>query len=169
MTYQIVGAVLIVSGCGGFGISLAAAEKSREKIFRQLLSALQFMELELQYHLTPLPELLILAGKHSGGQIAAIFRGVSQELKEQVLPDVSSCMQKVLQQKETDRPVRMILRQLGLGLGCFDLPGQLKGLQEAEESCLRELTKLEEGKSQRFRNYETLGFCAGIALAILFF
>ena len=169
MTYRLIGAVLIVTGCGSFGISLVMGEKHQERILQRLLSALKFMESELQYRLTPLPELLTLAGKQAGGEICEIFCRVSQELNDQILPDVCSCMQKVLQERaDLVRSARKILRKLGQNLGAFDLPGQLDGLQEAEEQCKRELKKMEDGKAQRFRSYETLGFCTGLALAILF-
>jgi hypothetical protein len=53
-------------------------------------------------------------------------------------------------------------------LGIFDLPGQLKGLEEAQQVCQRALEQLEKGQAARLRSYQTLALCAGAALTILF-
>ena len=169
MSYRLLGALLIISGCGGFGISLVLEEKRQDSLLHDFLSALQFMQWDLQYRLTPLPDLLQKAAEQSGGQVREVLKSVSGELQQQVLPDVSSCMQKVLRDRgEIPRSVLRIFRKLGLSLGSFDLPGQLEGLKEVEKLCRMEIDRLAAGKAQRFRSYETLGFCAGLALAILF-
>ena len=38
MSYRVMGAVLIFAGCGGFGFSIAANYKTREKLLRQLVA-----------------------------------------------------------------------------------------------------------------------------------
>ena len=63
--------------------------------------------------------------------------------------------------------LRRLIYQLGKSLGRFDLPGQLKGIAAAKESCKRELRELERNREQRLRSYRTLGLCAGAALAVL--
>ena len=57
---------------------------------------------------------------------------------------------------------------LGKSLGRFDLNGQLLGVESVRSYCRRELGSLEAGRDQRIRGYQTLGVCAGAALAILF-
>ena len=59
-------------------------------------------------------------------------------------------------------------QQLGKSLGRFDLNGQLQGIEQVRAHCRRELSSLENGRDQRIRGYQTLGVCAGAALAILF-
>ena len=169
MTYRLLGAVLIITGCGGFGFSMVLGEKQKEQLFQKLLAAIQYMQWELSYRLTPLPELLQEAGKNCGGEVGDLLRAVSQELSQQLYPDASSCMQKVLsERRDQPRVFRALLRKLGLSLGNFDLNGQLEGLKSLERDCRKELKVLEDGRMQRFRSYETLGICAGAALAILF-
>ena len=55
MNYRWIGAVLVIAGCGGFGFSIAAGYKREESTLRQLIQALNTMEWELSYRLTPLP------------------------------------------------------------------------------------------------------------------
>ena len=169
MTYRLLGAVLIIAGCGGFGFSMVLGEKQKERLHRRLISSIKFMQWELSYRLTPLPELLRKAGSNCGGEVGELLKAVSEELSQQLYPDAASCMQKVLsERRDQPRMVRLLLRKLGMSLGSFDLGGQLEGLKSLQADCEHQLKLLEDGKMQRFRSYETLGICAGAALAILF-
>ena len=61
-----------------------------------------------------------------------------------------------------------ILLELGKNLGNFDMAGQLQGLEYARTLCRENLEKLMHNKESRLRSYQTLGLCAGAAIAILF-
>lgn len=169
MSYKWIGAVLIVMACGGFGMRIAAAHRREEASLRQLISALDLMECELQYHLTPLPDLCRQAGEESRGCIKPVLTALAAELEAQIAPDVASCMQAALA-RSGDIPIktRGLLLLLGRSLGRFDLPGQLKGMEAVRSECRRVLSELTSNKEVRLRSYQTLGFCTGAALAILF-
>ena len=96
MSYKGIGAVLIIAGCGGFGLSLAAGCRREEALLRQLIRVLQAMRWELQYRLTPLPELCRQAAGESGGVLREVFSRLSRELDAQNVPEVSACMAAVL-------------------------------------------------------------------------
>ena len=169
MNYKWIGAVLIIAGCGGFGFSLAAGYKRQESTLRQLIRVLNAMEWELSYRLTPLPELCRQAGKEARGTLREVFLNLARELDWQTAPDAASCMTAALQRShDLPRRTRELLVQLGQTLGRFDLPQQLKGLAEVREACRSELEALSQNRETRLRSYETLGLCAGAALAILF-
>ena len=83
-------------------------------------------------------------------------------------PDVPSCMQTVLQKEHMpSRRIRRLFLMFGRSLGRFDLPGQIRGLEEVRTACERELKPLVQQKQNAIRSYRTLGICAGAALAIL--
>lgn len=169
MSYKWIGSVLVIVGCGGVGFSMAASYRREEKYLWQLQEILQFMESELQFRLTPLPELCRLAGNEAYGLLRDIMLILAKELESQVSPDVFSCMAIALKRKdEIPNGLRRLLLQLGHILGRFDLPGQLQGLQSVRNSCSRELKKFEKNRDIRLKSYQTLGLCAGAALAILF-
>lgn len=169
MSVKWIGAVLVMVGCGGFGFSLAASYRREEQMLRQLISVLNFMECELQYRLTPLPELCRQAAREARGGVREVLTRLAQELEEQIAPDVLSCMRSALAGgKDLPRRVGDVCLQLGHSLGRFDLPGQLKGLESVREACRRELEELDKNRDVRLRSYQTLGLCAGAALAILF-
>ena len=169
MSLKLIGAVLIIAGCGGVGFSMAAAHRREENALRQLIGALDYMGCELQYHLTPLPELCRCAAAESGGCISRVLLNLSSELESQIAPDAASCMNAAIAKTpKLPTRARKNLTLLGSSLGRFDLQGQLKGLKGARQQCRRELEELSTDRDVRLRSYQTLGLCAGSALAILF-
>ena len=137
-------------------------------MLRSLKGALDFMVCELQYRLTPLPELCRLVGTEQKNPVGQTFLRLAQELNSQILPDVEYCMRSSL--REVDLPKRLGegFLMLGQNLGRFDLQGQLKGMEMVRNFCDRELEAMGKNREERLRSYQTLGLCAGAALAILF-
>ncbi len=169
MSYKWFGAILVISGCGGFGFLIASNQRREEKILRQLAASLDYMGCELQYRLTPLPDLCRLTGSEVKGCIGRVFTLLAEELESQVLPDVSTCMYIVLEKiQDVPYDTREVLRLLGTSLGRFDLEGQLKGLESVRTVCRQKIEALAANREPRLRSYQTLGLCAGAALAILF-
>lgn len=169
MTYRWIGALLVITGCGGFGFSLAAAQLREEACLRQLIRMLKFMQRQLRYRLTPLPELCRQAAGEIQGQLRDVMQYLAVELESRQQPDVYSCMRaSLLRAGELPRRIRRLLSQLGRCLGRFDLEGQLEGLEEIVCSCRDQLKDLQSEKPVRLKNYRTLGLCTGAALAILF-
>lgn len=169
MSTKWVGAVFIITSCGGFGFGIAAGYRRRERLLRQLLNVLETMESELKYRLTPLPELARTAAGDSGGVLRDVFLNLARELDWKVEPDAARCMRSAMDRcHDLPASLKRPLRQLGQTLGRFDLAGQIQGLQGVQDTCRRELERLERNRDVRLRSYQTLGLCAGAALAILF-
>lgn len=169
MTYKWIGAILVVVSCGGFGFSLAASYRREEQFLTQMVAVLNFMICQLQYQLTPLPELARMSGKESKGFLRPLLLEYGREMERQIAPDSYSCMVAALANVE-DIPYggRQLCLDLGRSLGKFDLPGQLKGLETLKNRCNQSLKSLENNRDVRLRGYQTLGLCAGAAVVILF-
>lgn len=168
MNIKLIGAVFVIFGCGWVGFRMASNHIREENALRQLISALDYMECELQYRYTPLPELCRQAAAQQKGHLRNIFLRLTQELEDQISPDVDRCMQAALfDSKEIPTHTRTMLENLGQSLGRFDMDGQLKGLENVRGECRRLLDNLGKDKEIRIRSYQTLGLCAGAALAIL--
>ena len=168
MMWKWFGAMLVIAGCGTVGFSMAWTYKREERLLRNLKRALYHISCELQYHLTPLPELcrqVLLDHKNPIGQT---FGYLAMELDKQMLPDVEDCMNHALQKTELSKRPEEALRLLGQNLGRFDLDGQLKGIEMVRDYCDKELEAMGKNREERLRSYQTLGLCAGAALAILF-
>lgn len=163
------GAVLILVSCGGFGAGIAAGYRRTERLLRQLLNILENVESELQFHRISLPELTSKAAGESCGILRDVFLNLTRELEWQLQPDACGCMYAAIERcHDLPATLRRPLVQLGQSLGCFDLDGQLRGLESAGEACRWEIARLEKNRDVRLRSYQTLGLCAGAALVILF-
>ncbi len=169
MTLKLIGAVLVFTGCGGFGFSMAAAHRREERELRQYLLALTYMEGELSYQMTSLPELCRSAAAIVTGPVHTLLLALTEELDAQTGADARMCMQTALAQRpDLPQSLRELLLELGQTLGQFDLPGQLRSLRSAMARTEQALSVLADNREQRLRSYQTLGLCAGAALAILF-
>ncbi len=168
MQIRLLGSVMIVAACGAFGFVIAAAYNREVKTLRQLIGMLDYMECELQYRLTPLPDLVRQAALETSGILRDLFGELSNELEDQISPNVANCMRAVMEQHREIPPITAdCLQTLGQVMGRFDLQGQLNGLDSVRQICRKKLDILEHDKHVRLRSYQTLGICAGAALAIL--
>lgn len=168
MDFKWIGAVLIVAGCGGFGFALSTEHRQQEKSLRKLTAILDFMACELQYRMTPLPELCRLAAQETDGKLSKVFFSLSEELDRSTASDVSAAMDTtLLAVGELPEKTRDNLLAFGRSMGRFDLTGQLETLEALRGSCRRDLEAFTSNRDVRLRNYQTLGLCAGAALAII--
>lgn len=169
MTLKIVGVVLVVVSCGGVGFKIAENHRKEERALRQLIRILDYMECELQYRLTPLPALCRQAWEAFPEMPGRVFMGLFQELNAQSSPDIYQCMHNAINDvKSIPSITKNALELLGKSIGRFDLEGQIKGLSAVRDECRRNLALLTDNRENRLRSYQTLGLCAGAALAILF-
>ncbi len=169
MSLKLIGSILIIVGCGGFGFAMTAAYKREETALRQLIGALDYMQCELQYRMTPLPDLCRQAGLEHSNPIGSVLRKLSDKLENHISPDVSSCMESVLSQHQ-NLPKRVVhaFELMGSTMGRFDAAGQIRGLEAVRAFCRGELDEMAHNRDNRLRSYQTLGLCTGAALAILF-
>ena len=169
MNFKWIGATLIICGCGLVGFSMSAAYRREERELRQFLGALDYMACELQYRLTPLPELCRQAGRERSGITGKLLTHIAQELELQIAPDVQSCIRAASEATgQLPQRIDQALILMGTSLGRFDLDGQLQGLESVRVYCRSELESMAQGQQTRLRSYQTLGLCAGAAIAILF-
>lgn len=164
---RILGAGCIVLGSASFGFAMAAGSRREEDQLRLLVRSLEFMSCELSYRLTPLPTLCREASALGRGPVSTFFLDLARLLEQQTSPDAQSCVRTILEGNEISGELRRLLAELGATLGRFDLPGQLRGLDAAIRSAEESLRRVREGAPERRRSYQTLGLCAGAALAIL--
>ena len=168
MGYKWIGVLLIVSSCTACGFSVAAGKRREEKLLYHLLRILEIMEAELQYRLTPLPELCRMAIGETRGALRNVFLNLHRELCMQKLPDAGSCMSAAVGKcGELPHRIRSILSQLGYSLGRYDLDGQLQGIRAVYRRSEAALESIRKNREERLRSYQTLGICAGAALAII--
>ena len=169
MALKIIGAILVIAGCGSVGFKITLNYKRDENALEQLVSILDFMHCQLQYRMTPLPSLCRQVATDYANMPGRIFEKLATEMELQSSISISQCMTSVLSGNGTIPPItRNRLIQLGNTMGRFDLEGQLKGLEAVRQECVQNLKEMRTNRDVRLRSYQTLGLCAGAALAILF-
>lgn len=168
MMYKVLGSVLVICTCGGVGFSIAASHKKVIRLLNSLIAGIAFMRCELQYRSTALPELCFKTSAMLPDMIGRFFKNLSKELESQICPDPRSCAINALSiTNELPVVVQECIITMADTLGRFDLEGQLEGLARTEQQVQNELQKLTFELDKRLRSYQTLGLCAGAALAIL--
>lgn len=166
---KLMGAILISVCCGWFGFSMAASHALEEQHLRQLISALDYMQCEVQYRLTPLPELCLQAANScKKGKIRNFFTILSEELRNQVSADVQPCVDSALDRvPKLSKKTADCLREIGKNLGKFNLEGQISGFESSRAFCRQQLESHCVGKEELRRSYQILGICAGAAMVII--
>ncbi len=169
MAIKWIGAICVLIACGGFGFQIAATQKKEVHTLRQLIRVLDFAECELQYRLTPLPDLCRNVANECSGPLKALFLRLTEELNDQISPNAATCMRaSIAVTNGLPKQTQEVLILLGESLGRFDLSGQIRGIESVRKECNRRLDLLSENQDVRLRSYKTLGLCAGAALVILF-
>lgn len=169
MNLKLIGALCVIVGCGSCGFMMASQYLSNIRLLKNLIVVLDYMQCELQYRCTPLPLLCRQAAEQVTGKIHQIFILLADELDAQISPNVQRCMASVLDRLgNVWGALSTILLGLSCNLGKFDMPGQLHALENARSLCRENLEQLQQSKDCRLRSYQTLGLCAGAAIAILF-
>lgn len=164
--YRWIGAVLIIGSCGSCGLSITLNQLREERMVKELLRFLEHIRWELEYRMTPLPELILSASCETHGVLHCVMMDFRENLQNLTLPDAGSCMRLALTQ-ELPQEVEQLLRLLGDSLGRYDLPGQLEGLRAVEASCHDRGEVLRQERTAKGQSCRLLGFCTGIALAVL--
>lgn len=167
MTFKIIGSSMIIMACGAYGFTLASKYTHEHKMLHILLDILQTMECELQYRMTPLPDLCELISRSFEGGLSQVFRALANELNAQISPNVELCMNKVLNNISLPKQTKCALESLGRSLGKYDIDGQMKGIHTLYGEVQQAYKTLMTNRDQRLRSYRTLGLCIGIVIAII--
>lgn len=168
MIIRILGAFMVIIGCSSVGYGIAYAAK-REIIALQNFSvALEYMECELQYRMTPLPSLCHATSNVTKGSVSKLFQILGTELDAQISPNVSMCMAAALTKcRDLPSKIRQLCENLGDRLGVFDLDGQVRVLSSLREESQQALMLCSKGYDARSRSCKTIAVCAGAAIVIL--
>ena len=167
--FKIIGAVMIMTGCGIFGFWVSARHRREIRLLKQFIWSLDYMVCQLNCYLTPLPDLFRQTAQQQNGVLANLYSRIADELDMQIIPEVSCCIKSVLEQTNNlPESICEGFTLLGNTSGHFDLDGQLKLLATIRIDCQTKLDKISDGAEARMRCYQTLGLCMGAALAIIF-
>lgn len=165
---RLLGAILIVTGCGSIGFIIANRLLYEISITKRFISIMEFWKNSLIYHHTTLPELCKKAHSMDSTVIGEFFGLLGEQLNKQGTSDAASCVEYILSiSRNVPHCCKVLIKELSIGLGSFDLNGQTQLIDSVLDAANNTLRSLSENLTVRLRSYRTLGICAGFAIAIL--
>jgi len=168
MIKSLSGVLLIVVGCWSAGAMVSNFHKKEADMLRQLVRFVEYIICDLQFRLTPLPQLLQSAKHLVSGSILDVLTCFIYDLESQIYPNVSTCLEHSLNCCRTVSPrCKKFLVLIGTSLGNFDLGGQLSCLNTARDSIARELNELEISLPRVIKCCHAYAVSIGVILALL--
>ena len=169
MVIKLIGAGLIIVGCGSFGFLVANGIKKECITLRQFIIAVEFMLCEINYRMTPLPELFRLTSSVCSGSMCKFFLNAANELDKHTSIVPQTCILNALKiSKDLPKYTTECILLLSQTIGTFNLSGQLKVLEHVKAEATRKLQQASDNQENKLKYYKTLGLSAGTALVIIF-
>ncbi|MCD7947129.1 MAG: stage III sporulation protein AB [Oscillospiraceae bacterium] len=166
---NMLGAVLVIGGAAVIGMAAARTLTVRLRTLRAFFAALDLMERELSFRLTPTPELLDELAARMSGQVSAFFtycRAGLERLGERSLGQV---WREGLQQTELglqEEDIRL-LEELGDVLGRYDGGGQQAALARVGGQLAQCINEAQTARAKQGKMYGMLCLSAGLLTVIM--
>lgn len=164
------GAALVTAACGTAGLGFAAATRTALRQLAAWITALECLDSEARCRMTPLPEVFAQLAQNGERAVAAFFAVCAETMRRDRTLGVPLVFRQALEQTrglELTGQTRQTLLNLAVSLGRFDLEGQSRAIALAVDRLRQEQRTLQAGAAARCRSYETIGVCAGLALAVI--
>ena len=166
---RLLGAVLVVAGCGALGLAGAARLDGRVRDLGELAAGLDTLQRELGWRLAPLPQGLDTAARAVRGPAAQFFAHCAREAGRQE----GRSFQQVWREGLSAVPLRLasedraLLERLGPVLGRYDGDSQRLALEDTAAGLRTLQGEAADDRRRLGRVYGVLGMTAGLFLAIL--
>lgn len=152
------------------GLGLARTVRRQQAQTLAFIDAVLRIRHELQYRLTPLPDVFLALQESREAAVAAFFSGLAGSLSVADTCTVGYACRQALRRTEglcIPAGVRTALMSLFDTLGKYDLDGNLQALDLALGRLREEARQLQGSATARCKTYVTLGVCTGLAVAVI--
>jgi len=170
---KLIGAMLVVGAAALIGFTMALHYRRRPQQIRQLMHALQRLETEIAYGLTPLPEAFQSIARQIADPLAALFRRAAERLLAAdgaPTRDIwSETVNEVWKRTSLGAPEREAVLQLGGVLGLSDRDDQIKHLRLAVGQLAAEEEQSREEHRRYGKMWKSLGVLIGALIVILMY
>ena len=163
------GALLTVGGGAFLGFDAHRRLRRRARVLRQLAGALEQMDRETAFRLTPMPQLMEELAAEYPPPVGTLFANCRKGMKEMGERSLAEIWRQALADTPLDLEGRAagILDELGEVLGRFEESGLRSALARAVAELTREGELAREDGEKRGRMYQVLGLAWGGLLVIL--
>ena len=166
---RLLGAALLILGCGGMGLSAVNRLDSRVRDLRELSAGLEILRRELGWRLSPLPRALEVAAEGTHGRAAGFFAFCAQGSRQLAGASFRTLWSRGLEQcpLRLRREDRALLEQLGPVLGRYDGDSQRQAVENVLAGLDRQRVQAEDDRQRLGRVYGVLGVTAGLFLTLM--
>lgn len=167
---KLLGALLLIIGAASLGFGAAAQLTARVTGLRSLTAALEQMERELAFRLTPMPELLGRLAQQAQQPASMFFARCRENMNTLGERTLGEIWREALEQEPDlllSREEHQVMRALGDVLGRYDGEEQRVALRAASADLGRYMKQAENERNRMGRVYGALGLGAGAMLVIL--
>lgn len=168
---KLTGALLIMFASTMLGFLQAAQYAKRPRQIRVLIQALQSLETEISYGLTPLPNALEKIGRNLEAPLSELFTGAALQLCSRSGMSTREIWEGRIQAlwpaTSLGADERAAMLRLGEHLGLSDREDQIKHIRLAMEQLKAEETKARNDQLRYEKMWRSLGVLGGLLVVIL--
>lgn len=166
---RLMGAALVIAGPAISGFLAARRLARRPRVLRELIRALEQMEREITFRLTPLPQLFEYLAQSYRGPVGEMFSCCAEGMTGLGAMPVAQIWQNALRKSGLDLDSRSlrVMEELGTVLGQYDEQGLCMALERAGAELAAAAEQVEQEWERKSRMDQVLGLAAGAFLAIL--
>ena len=152
------------------GLGLARTVRRQQAQTLAFIDAVLRIRHELQYRLTPLPDVFLALQESREAAVAAFFSGLAGSLSAADTCTVGYACRRAMAQTgglQLTAGTRSALLALFDALGRYDLEGNLQMLELALDRLRAEARTIQSGSRARCKTYISLAVCTGLAIAVI--
>lgn len=171
--FKWIGAVLLICGTTGFGISLKRDMLERVRQLKYMLHILELMKSEIGYYREALPQVCRLLGEKVQSPYDVFFRQIAKRMEENDGTAFATVWQEESKALTDEMPLskeeKEMWGQLCGYMGYADKALQENALMAQQEEWKRRIRTLEAEAVSKGKLYTSLGAACGLLLTIILF
>ena len=167
---KILGALMLIGGAAVIGLRAVENLDNRVRLYSALIHALDLMQAEIFFRLTPLPELMEQLSRQIEPPVSLLFQDCFEHMRKKGSGSFSLIWEGTLRRsigRELSSSALTSLCELGGILGRYDAQTQSNAILHAAkrmESCYE---SAQREKDRQSRVYGILGVISGLAAVII--
>lgn len=171
MVVKIIGAALLVAGTAALGVYKGCMYSSRLNNLYEIKKAFLYIQGEIRYMNTPMPETLESAAHQINGSCRRFFSRVAAELSDGQGADLKQIWEinisREIQGEFLEREAVEVLREMGGQLGCLDMQAQQKAIDYFLRKWDFLIEKRRKEKAGKLKLYYVCGIMGGLLMVII--
>lgn len=171
MVIKTAGALLLLIGTTAFGVYKGCLYNNRLDNLYEVKKAFLYIQGEIRYMNTPIPETLESAARQINGCCRQFFSRVAKELNEGKGVELKQVWEtnisREIHGELLEREAVEALREMGGQLGCLDMQAQEKAIDYFLKKWDDLIEKRRKEKAEKLKLYYVCGIMGGLLMVII--